>query len=136
MNLGLHLIQGLNRQSLYRAYPTAWIFLDCPPDPSARCISQGFYAVIGASAMLAGVTRMTSVLVNCLSTSAFFWLIRQFDFSVSLVVILFEVKIRFYHFHIWRVIVNHGTQVNGCAISRTTHHDLCHDVKVGRRRDG
>lgn len=65
----------LNRQSLYRAYPTAWIFLACPPDPSVRCISPGFYAVIGASAMLAGVTRMTSVLVNCLSTSAFFWLI-------------------------------------------------------------
>ena len=77
------LFKVLNRQSLYRAYPTAWIFLACPPDPSVRCISPGFYAVLGASAMLAGVTRMTSVLVNCLSTSAPFLLIRQLIFSIS-----------------------------------------------------
>jgi len=52
--------QSQTSQGLYRAYPTAWIFLSCPPDPSERCISPGFYAVLGASAMLGGVTRMTS----------------------------------------------------------------------------
>lgn len=54
---------GLLTQGLYRTYPTAWMFLSCPPDPSERCISPGFYAVLGASAMLGGVTRMTISLV-------------------------------------------------------------------------
>ncbi|KAI0794494.1 chloride channel [Fomes fomentarius] len=54
---------GLVVQGLYRAYPTAWIFSSCPPDPSVPCIAPGFYAVVGASAMLGGVTRMTISLV-------------------------------------------------------------------------
>ncbi|KAJ7493396.1 Cl-channel protein [Mycena galericulata] len=64
---------GMLTQGLQRAYPTAWIFLSCPPDPSVRCVSPGFYAVIGASAMLGGVTRMTSQLctfIHCRLTGA------------------------------------------------------------------
>ena len=54
---------GMLTSGLQRAYPKAWIFAACPPDPTVRCIYPGFYAVIGASAMLSGVTRMTVSLV-------------------------------------------------------------------------
>ena len=50
----------LNSQGIHRAYPGAYIFSSCPPDPTVRCVSPAFYAVVGASAMLGGVTRMTS----------------------------------------------------------------------------
>ncbi|KAI9429598.1 voltage gated chloride channel-domain-containing protein [Lactarius indigo] len=56
-------VVGLLTQGLYRAYPKAWFFSACPPDPTVRCIYPPFYAVIGASSMVAGVTRMTVSLV-------------------------------------------------------------------------
>lgn len=62
------------------------MFSACPPDPTVRCIYPGFYAVIGASSMLAGVTRMTGKWAPVLIG------IYAHDGKVSLVVIVFEVK--------------------------------------------
>ncbi|KAF8328365.1 chloride channel [Cantharellus anzutake] len=52
---------GLLLQAWHRAAPLTWIFVSCPAE--GQCISPGFYAVIGAAAMLAGVTRMTISIV-------------------------------------------------------------------------
>ncbi|CAE6429043.1 unnamed protein product [Rhizoctonia solani] len=52
---------GIIMQAWHRAHPTAWIFSSCAPE--GQCIFPGFYSVIGAAAMLGGVTRMTISLV-------------------------------------------------------------------------
>lgn len=36
------------------------MFSACPSEQTIPCVSPGFYSVIGAAAMLGGVTRMTS----------------------------------------------------------------------------
>ncbi len=77
------------RQGLHRAYPHALIFSSCPPDVSVRCISPGFYAVIGASAMLGGVTRMTSKSPDSHLSARSCSCVAS---PVSLVVIVFEVS--------------------------------------------
>lgn len=43
--------------SFQQAYPLFFLFSSCPAD--GPCVSPTIYAVIGAAAMLAGVTRMT-----------------------------------------------------------------------------
>ncbi|KAG8691760.1 hypothetical protein FRC11_010631 [Ceratobasidium sp. 423] len=54
-------VVGIIMQGWHRAHPTAWIFSSCAPE--GQCIFPGFYSVIGAAAMLGGVTRMTISLV-------------------------------------------------------------------------
>ncbi len=97
------------RQGLQRAYPAAWIFSSCPPDPTMRCISPGFYAIVGASAMLGGVTRMTSRChtgpTNLLLTS-----------SLS------------------SLFGGHCIRAYGSSVSCPPYHDIRHGIQMGRRR--
>ncbi|KAG8803922.1 hypothetical protein FRB91_000664 [Serendipita sp. 411] len=57
---------GLIMHSMHQRWPYLWIFNTCPPEPGSRCIYPGFYSVVGAAAMLGGVTRMTVSLVAIL----------------------------------------------------------------------
>jgi chloride channel 3/4/5 len=51
---------GLIAQYLYSTYPDSIFFNVCPEYTGAfDCIVPGTYAMIGAAAALAGVTRMT-----------------------------------------------------------------------------
>ncbi|KAG8901755.1 hypothetical protein FRC00_004894 [Tulasnella sp. 408] len=48
---------GIFLQEWHKASPRSWIFSSCPPE--GTCIYPGFYAVIGAAALLGGVTSYT-----------------------------------------------------------------------------
>lgn len=52
---------GMLVQQWHRSYPQAWIFSSCTSETD--CVTPGVYAIIGASAALSGVTRMTVSLV-------------------------------------------------------------------------
>jgi chloride channel 3/4/5 len=53
---------GILVETFYLQYPSLWIFESCPKT-SLGCVTPGTYAIIGAAASLAGVTRMTVSLV-------------------------------------------------------------------------
>lgn len=58
-------IIGLVMQYLTLMYPTVWPFTACAEDLATRgeCVIPGVYAIVGAAAGLAGVTRTTVSLV-------------------------------------------------------------------------
>jgi len=93
-----------DRQELHRTYPRLWIFINsCPPDPSARCVSPGFYAVIGASSMLGGTTRMTSC-------------------------VFFLLRVRLFTHNNQSLAGRHSLRANGCPVPRSTYYDQRHDL--------
>lgn len=55
-------IIGLIMQYITQTYPNAWPFTACAHDLATRgeCVIPGVYAIVGAAAGLAGVTRTTS----------------------------------------------------------------------------
>lgn len=52
-------IIGLLLQQRYMSHPEAWIFKQICTEQGSDCVVPGIYAMIGAAATLAGVTRMT-----------------------------------------------------------------------------
>lgn len=58
---------GLIMQYLTLTYPNAWPFTACAQDLATRgeCVIPGVYAIVGAAAGLAGVTRTTSKCRSC-----------------------------------------------------------------------
>lgn len=78
-------IIGLIMQYLTLTYPGAWPFTACELDLATRgeCIIPGVYAIVGAAAGLAGVTRTTS--------KSHVYIDRKY--SISIIILFFKKSI-------------------------------------------
>ena len=112
MSPSLYIVHTYQSHSelLQRSNSTSWIFASCPPDASIRCVSPGFYAVIGASAMLGGVTRMTS---------------KYHDFCSDVTVLNFTST--------GSLSCRDRLRAHGCSLTRPPYHDFHHGLQMGRR---
>lgn len=82
---------GMLVSSFQQAYPLFFLFSGCPAD--GPCVSPTIYAVIGAAAVLGGVTRMTISL-----TVVFFELTGAVTSVLSIMIAIMVSKVSYRYF--------------------------------------
>jgi hypothetical protein len=70
-------------QAWQKGFPGAWMFKSCKV--GEECVSPGLYAIAGAASALAGVTRLTGIIL--LLASCFFLVLRLGGFVLCLGVV-------------------------------------------------